>query len=122
MCRALLRGADLSGALFRETDLHETDVTSARVGWTCWINLDLRTVKGLHTLIHIAPSTIGIDTLSRSQGHIPMEFLRQAGVPDDLLTQLPSQELHGDVALRDRKSTRLNSSHTVISYAVFCLI
>ncbi len=90
MCRALLRGADLSGALFRETDLHETDVTSARVGWTCWINLDLRTVKGLHTLIHIAPSTIGIDTLSRSQGHIPMEFLRQAGVPDDLLTQLPS--------------------------------
>src|SRR5260221_4743274 len=25
------------------------------------------------------------------------------------------------VADRDRKSTRLNSSHTVISYAVFCL-
>src|SRR5438034_8616268 len=24
-------------------------------------------------------------------------------------------------AFRDRKSTRLNSSHTVISYAVFCL-
>src|SRR5436190_16953892 len=24
-------------------------------------------------------------------------------------------------AIRDRKSTRLNSSHTVISYAVFCL-
>ena len=24
-------------------------------------------------------------------------------------------------AARDRKSTRLNSSHTVISYAVFCL-
>src|SRR5260221_3840757 len=27
----------------------------------------------------------------------------------------------GRVADRDRKSTRLNSSHTVISYAVFCL-
>src|SRR5436190_2396754 len=26
-----------------------------------------------------------------------------------------------DVHVRDRKSTRLNSSHTVISYAVFCL-
>src|SRR5438034_4747687 len=25
------------------------------------------------------------------------------------------------VVIRDRKSTRLNSSHTVISYAVFCL-
>src|SRR5437588_8369171 len=27
----------------------------------------------------------------------------------------------GDQDDRDRKSTRLNSSHTVISYAVFCL-
>src|SRR2546426_8586869 len=26
-----------------------------------------------------------------------------------------------DAAVRDRKSTRLNSSHLVISYAVFCL-
>src|SRR5437588_603070 len=31
---------------------------------------------------------------------------------------LPDQALRR----RDRKSTRLNSSHTVISYAVFCLI
>src|SRR5438132_2520715 len=29
--------------------------------------------------------------------------------------------LSRNLALRDRKSTRLNSSHTVISYAVFCL-
>src|SRR5260221_7389140 len=29
--------------------------------------------------------------------------------------------LHAVEADRDRKSTRLNSSHTVISYAVFCL-
>src|SRR5260221_7605509 len=27
----------------------------------------------------------------------------------------------GSARIRDRKSTRLNSSHTVISYAVFCL-
>src|SRR5438132_5749693 len=27
----------------------------------------------------------------------------------------------GVIAKKDRKSTRLNSSHTVISYAVFCL-
>src|SRR5215204_6596616 len=27
----------------------------------------------------------------------------------------------GEFVLGDRKSTRLNSSHTVISYAVFCL-
>src|SRR2546426_4919746 len=28
---------------------------------------------------------------------------------------------HSSVAITDRKSTRLNSSHLVISYAVFCL-
>src|SRR5260221_2775497 len=30
-------------------------------------------------------------------------------------------EFNLSTATRDRKSTRLNSSHTVISYAVFCL-
>src|SRR2546430_3308375 len=28
---------------------------------------------------------------------------------------------HGGLSTRDRKSTRLNSSHSQISYAVFCL-
>src|SRR5436190_13596838 len=32
----------------------------------------------------------------------------------------PHCEIRG-LVVRDRKSTRLNSSHTVISYAVFCL-
>src|SRR5260221_4101930 len=30
-------------------------------------------------------------------------------------------QIHGYLWITDRKSTRLNSSHTVISYAVFCL-
>src|SRR5438132_6214461 len=34
---------------------------------------------------------------------------------------LPLCRPWGPAARRDRKSTRLNSSHTVISYAVFCL-
>src|SRR5476649_2042211 len=38
----------------------------------------------------------------------------------DLQKQLEGTENRINVA-RDRKSTRLNSSHTVISYAVFCL-
>src|SRR2546426_8282919 len=36
------------------------------------------------------------------------------------LCRLPSPPRHRG-ARRDRKSTRLNSSHLVISYAVFCL-
>src|SRR5215211_8329902 len=35
-------------------------------------------------------------------------------------TGLPSRT-RGSPCRQDRKSTRLNSSHTVISYAVFCL-
>src|SRR5947207_8320018 len=35
-------------------------------------------------------------------------------------TTLPTRE-PAWLVTRDRKSTRLNSSHTVISYAVFCL-
>src|SRR5690606_40994566 len=33
----------------------------------------------------------------------------------------PPPEQEPDIALEDRKSTRLNSSHVKISYAVFCL-
>src|SRR5438132_8922440 len=39
--------------------------------------------------------------------------------PPSLLLDLP--KLPPELEYRDRKSTRLNSSHTVISYAVFCL-
>src|SRR5256885_11230441 len=34
---------------------------------------------------------------------------------------ISSRQLDAFIALADRKSTRLNSSHLVISYAVFCL-
>src|SRR5688500_19091058 len=36
-------------------------------------------------------------------------------------TEIARLRLAGDQLLEDRKSTRLNSSHLVISYAVFCL-
>src|SRR5256886_9594708 len=40
-----------------------------------------------------------------------LAIARRLGIPPDVL----------DMAERDRKSTRLNSSHSQISYAVFCL-
>src|SRR3712207_7979339 len=56
-------------------------------------------------------------------------FLHVAGVwrDDDGVAQVLGAEVvadHGcreEVVRRDRKSTRLNSSHANISYAVFCL-
>src|SRR5438132_4980185 len=60
--------------------------------------------------------------------------LMDEGDPDALLSEqvggVQGQSLlefgdrvveEADVVVEDRKSTRLNSSHTVISYAVFCL-
>src|SRR5437763_3657747 len=45
---------------------------------------------------------------------------RKYGVSLGLITQRPSDLAEG-VLSQDRKSTRLNSSHRCISYAVFCL-
>lgn len=77
-----LRGADLRGADLSEADLRGADLRGATVGWTVFGNLDLRLVKGLETLHHRGPSTIGTDTLSRSHGEIPEIFLRGAGLDD----------------------------------------
>src|SRR3712207_8185578 len=51
----------------------------------------------------------------------PLAVLRGAGVGQDApVPQRPGPEL-GAPLHPDRKSTRLNSSHANISYAVFCL-
>ena len=39
---------------------------------------------------HHAPSTIGFDTMIRSQGKIPEIFLRNAGIPDSIIEAIPS--------------------------------
>src|SRR2546430_3873645 len=39
----------------------------------------------------------------------------------DALEHMPVARQHGGAHAVDRKSTRLNSSHSQISYAVFCL-
>src|SRR2546430_8001786 len=54
-------------------------------------------------------------TLFRSQKLVPALPMRQ------LSRTLSGVEAHDDAAPADRKSTRLNSSHSQISYAVFCL-
>jgi len=57
---------------------------------TIFGNLDLRTTKGLDTVKHRFPSTIGLDTIYQSQRKIPEIFLRQAGVPASFLEVMAS--------------------------------
>ena len=90
LSRANLRVANLSGADLIGANLIGADLSKATVGWTVFGDVDLRGVKGLDSVTHIAPSTIGLDTINRSQGHIPEVFLRGAGIPEVFLTFLPS--------------------------------
>src|SRR5438477_6067071 len=69
-------------------------------------------------------------TLFRSLGFAgPMNQPAPPPIPDHELLRCIGSGSYGDVWLarsvtgqwRDRKSTRLNSSHMSISYAVFCL-
>src|SRR2546421_4950747 len=52
---------------------------------------------------------------------VPPSLVRHARVDDIAVDHRLVEQLVGDLAERDRKSTRLNSSHDQISYAVFCL-
>lgn len=85
LARADLTGADLRFATFNGADLTEANLTQARCDNTVFANCYLHSVDGLKTVQHERPSSIGIDTLERSGGNIPEEFLRGAGVSDTVI-------------------------------------
>ncbi len=87
---AYLFKAHLGGAILSETFLDETVFSHARVRNTHFENVDLSTARGLDEVMHEGPSEISISTLVRSKGKIPEVFLRQAGVPELLINNLPS--------------------------------
>jgi len=90
LSEANLAQADLTGANLTATDLFEAILSECRCSNTVFANLALFEAKGLDSINHGGPSTIGIDTLLRSMGEIPVVFLRGCGVHDELITYLPS--------------------------------
>src|SRR5438132_9250278 len=74
----------------------------------------------IYTLsLHDALPICGLSSL-----HVPSEFCHKRLRSAEILPRPPgvsSTRVGRQRPERDRKSTRLNSSHTVISYAVFCL-
>jgi uncharacterized protein YjbI with pentapeptide repeats len=87
MSGADLNGADLAGAQFRWTNVRGADLSNARMRNTVMVALDLSEAKGLETVTHRGPSSIGIDTIVLSKAKIPEEFLRKAGVPEPFITE-----------------------------------
>src|SRR2546429_6686353 len=57
----------------------------------------------------------------RPPGHRPATQANQRTTPARVEGPLPTRSASLPAPDRDRKSTRLNSSHGYISYAVFCL-
>lgn len=85
-----LTRADLHGTDFSQADLTRVNLREVGIGFATFGNIDLSTVQGLDTIKHYTPSTIGIDTLYRSNGNIPEVFLRGAGVPDEMIAYIKS--------------------------------
>jgi len=95
-----LSAADLDGADLVESYLGTANFSGARLDGanlrgaelfgTIFSGNDLRNVLGLDSVKHKGPSAIGIDTLVRSKGKIPVSFLRGCGVPDSWIEYLPS--------------------------------
>jgi hypothetical protein len=84
-----LNGAGLSRANFSGANLAEANLSGASCRGTTLADVDLSEVKGLDSVIHLGPSTIGIDTLLRSKGRIPEAFFRGCGVPESVIQYLP---------------------------------
>jgi len=90
---ASLHQADLShtylaGVILWWADLSEAEFSQAHVVHTLFGDVDLSGVKGLGSVKHSGPSTIGIDTIYRSKGKIPRNFLKNAGVLDSLINHI----------------------------------
>ena len=90
-----LREADLTNAILLNTNffaskLQHADFAGAVMGFTSFGNIDLSEVKNLESVKHRGPSSIGLDTIYKSRGNIPEEFLRECGLPESFITYMRS--------------------------------
>src|SRR5438445_4892322 len=83
-------GANLEGANLSGATLTDSNFEKAVVCHTTFADNDLSNVRGLETVQHLGPSTIGIDTISRSRGKISKSFLLGAGVSDETIGHIES--------------------------------
>lgn len=88
---ANLRGASIAGTIFNGTNLNEAHFEEAQLGWATFANVDLQRTYGLENVLHAGPSTIGLDTIVRSRGNIPVAFLQGAGLHQAQIEILQAQ-------------------------------
>lgn len=79
LCGADLRRVDICRTILNSADLRGSEFAEAKIIGAVLGDVDLSVAKGLETVRHDGPSTIGVDTLVRSQGRITDGFLRGCG-------------------------------------------
>jgi uncharacterized protein YjbI with pentapeptide repeats len=90
LSEADLSQANLSKAILSKTDVRRVNFRDAVMAWSSFGDIDLSMAKGLHTVKHFGPSTVGIDTIHRSKGQISEGFLKGAGVPQKFIAYVNS--------------------------------
>ena len=87
-----LQGADLQGATLKHTKMKGANLTAALFGDTIIADVDLSGIRGLPAIRHNSPSSVGIDTIWRSQAELTFApgFLQRFGIPDELVKRLIS--------------------------------
>lgn len=83
-------GSQLIRADFSEAVFNNTDLSYAWMGGTVLVQNDLSGAKGLETVSHAGPSELSVSTLLLSGWRLSTAFLRGCGVPEELITYLPS--------------------------------
>jgi uncharacterized protein YjbI with pentapeptide repeats len=125
-----LMGTDLTGVDFTGADFVDANLAGAVFRKTTLADVDLSATKRLDEVMHLGPSSIGIDTIFRSKGKIPESFLRGCGVPDGLITYLPSlvgagiefysafiSYSHNDEEFAKRLHSRMQQEHLRVWFA-----
>lgn len=99
---ARLRNTNLSYAKLHcanlcKTQLEEVDVRHTIFSSTMLADVDLRSLRNIEHIEHQSSSHVSLDTILRSQGTLPLSFLRGVGTPEawiDLLAALPKNPSH----------------------------
>src|SRR5207253_11062802 len=100
------------GAQVIATDLTPPDETARKIGSSAYaIQLDVTQEEQWRSAAAKTQDVGEVDIVVNNAGYFPNRSIDEL----DLATWRKT------FATKDRKSTRLNSSHVAISYAVFCL-
>ena len=88
LSEADLSNANLIKASIIKTNLHHTNLQEVSLAWTHFGDVDLSLTRELYTAQHFGPSSIGVDTIMRSDGKIPETFLRESGVSENIIQNI----------------------------------